>query len=178
MFNVGIGEIAVIVLVCLIVFGPDRLPGMARQIGRFLGRVRLTTQGALDQLKQEADLKDINLPDLRVGSLRTQARDYVRELLDIEGQMAELAREREEIKASLEAEVAPNGSSGHASTDGASTESASTESASTESASTDGASTDGGSTDSAVTEESLSTKSATEREASASKAAPVDPEAT
>jgi sec-independent protein translocase protein TatB len=157
-FNVGIGEIAVIVLVCLIVFGPDRLPGMARQIGRFLGRVRLTTQGALDQLKQEADLKDINLPDLRVGSLRTQARDYVRELLDIEGQMAELAREREEIKASLEAEVAPNGSSGHASTEGASTESAST---------------DGG-----VTEESLSTKSATEREASASKAAPVDPEAT
>jgi hypothetical protein len=131
---------------------------MARQIGRFLGRVRLTTQGALDQLKQEADLKDINLPDLRVGSLRTQARDYVRELLDIEGQMAELAREREEIKASLEAEVAPNGSSGHASTEGASTESAST---------------DGG-----VTEESLSTKSATEREASASKAAPVDPEAT
>jgi sec-independent protein translocase protein TatB len=172
-FNVGIGEIAVIVLVCLIVFGPDRLPGMARQIGRFLGRVRLTTQGALDQLKQEADLKDINLPDLRVGSLRTQARDYVRELLDIEGQMAELAREREEIKASLEAEVAPNGSSDHASTDGASTDGASTDGGST-----DGGSTDGGSTDSAVTEESLSAKGATEREASASKAAPVDPEAT
>src|SRR6266516_2127430 len=57
---------------------------MARQIGRFLGQLRLTTQSALDQLKQEADLKDINLPDLRVGSLRTQARDYVRELLDIE----------------------------------------------------------------------------------------------
>src|SRR5262245_3129935 len=83
---------------------------MARQLGRFLGRLRLTTQGALDQLKEEADLKDINLPDLRVGSLRTQARDYVRELLDIEGQMAELEREREEIKASLEAGTEPNGS--------------------------------------------------------------------
>ncbi len=108
--NVGIGEIAVIVLVCLIVFGPERLPQMARQVGRFLGQLRLTTQGALDQLKQEADLKDINLPDLRVGSLRSQARDYVRELLDIEGQMADLEREREEIKASLEAEAEPNGS--------------------------------------------------------------------
>lgn len=102
MFNVGIGEIAVIVLVCLIVFGPERLPQMARQAGRFLGQLRLMTQSALDQLKQEADLKDINLPELRVGSLRTQARDYVRELLDIEGQMAELEREREEIKANLE----------------------------------------------------------------------------
>jgi sec-independent protein translocase protein TatB len=111
-FNVGIGEIAVIVLVCLIVFGPDRLPQMARQVGRFLGQLRLTTQNALDQLKQEADLKDINLPDLRVGSLRSQARDYVRELLDIEGQMADLEREREQIKASLEAEAEPNGSSG------------------------------------------------------------------
>src|SRR6266498_1373052 len=104
-FNVGIGEIAVIVLVCLVVFGPERLPQMARQIGRFLGQLRLTTQSALDQLKQEADLKDVNLPDLRVGSLRTQARDYVRELLDIEGQMAELEREREALKASLEAEA-------------------------------------------------------------------------
>jgi sec-independent protein translocase protein TatB len=104
-FNVGIGEIAVIVLVCLVVFGPERLPQIARQIGRFLGQLRLTTQGALDQLKQEADLKDVNLPDLRVGSLRAQARDYVRELLDIEGQMAELERERAQLKASLEAET-------------------------------------------------------------------------
>ncbi len=106
MFNVGIGEIAVIVLVCLVVFGPERLPQMARQVGRFLGQLRLTTQNALDQLKQEADLKDINLPDLRVGSLRSQARGYVRDLLDIEGQMAELERERAQIKASLEAETA------------------------------------------------------------------------
>ena len=105
MFNVGIGEIAVIVLVCLVVFGPERLPQIARQVGRFLGKLRLTTQGALDQLKKEADLKDVNLPDLRVGSLRAQARDYVRELLDIEGQMAELEREREQLKASLEAET-------------------------------------------------------------------------
>jgi sec-independent protein translocase protein TatB len=109
-FNVGIGEIAVIVLVCLVVFGPERLPQMARQTGRFLGQLRLMTQGALDQLKQEADLKDINLPDLRVGSLRSQARDYVRELLDIEGQMAELEREREQIKASLESDAETNGS--------------------------------------------------------------------
>jgi sec-independent protein translocase protein TatB len=91
-FNVGIGEIFVIVLVCLVVFGPERLPEMARQAGRLLGRLRLTTQNALDQLKDEAELSDLNLPDLRVGSLREQARDYVRELMDVEGQMEELRR--------------------------------------------------------------------------------------
>jgi sec-independent protein translocase protein TatB len=103
-FNVGLGEIAIIVLVVLLLFGPERLPDMARQAGRFLGRLRLTTQDALDQLKDETDLKDLNLPDLRIGSLRSQARDYVRELMDVEGQMAELEREREELKAALDAE--------------------------------------------------------------------------
>ena len=148
MFNVGIGEIAVIVLVCLIVFGPERLPQMARQVGRFLGQLRLTTQGALDQLKEEADLKDINLPDLRVGSLRSQARDYVRELLDIEGQMADLEREREQIKASLEAESEPNGAAAKGSANGS------------------------------VASGSAAHDRAAGQEASASSPAPVDPDAT
>ena len=104
MFNVGLGEILIIVLVVLLLFGPERLPEMARQAGRFLGRLRLTTQEALDQLKEETDLKDLNLPDLKIGSLRSQARDYVRELMDVEGQMAELERERQELKAALDAE--------------------------------------------------------------------------
>ena len=104
MFNVGLGEILIIVLVTLLLFGPERLPEMARQAGRFLGRLRLTTQDALDQLKDETDLKNLNLPDLRIGSLRSQARDYVRELMDVEGQMAELERERQELKAALDAE--------------------------------------------------------------------------
>lgn len=96
MFNVGIGEILVIVLVCLMVFGPERLPEVARQLGRALGKLRITTQGALDQLRDEANLQELNLPDLRVGSLRSQARDYVRELMDIEGQMEELRKATDE----------------------------------------------------------------------------------
>jgi sec-independent protein translocase protein TatB len=103
-FNIGLGEIMIIVLVVLLLFGPERLPEMARQAGRFLGRLRLTTQDALDQLKEETDLKDLNLPDLKIGSLRSQARDYVRELMDVEGQMADLERERQELQAALDAE--------------------------------------------------------------------------
>ncbi|HEY2959829.1 MAG TPA: twin-arginine translocase TatA/TatE family subunit [Actinomycetota bacterium] len=92
MFNVGIGEIVTILLVCLLVFGPERLPEVARQVGRGLGKLRLASQNALDQLRQEANMQDLNLPDLRVGSLRSQARDYVRELMDVDGQMEELRR--------------------------------------------------------------------------------------
>jgi sec-independent protein translocase protein TatB len=102
MFNVGIGEILVILLVCLIVFGPERLPEMARKAGRLIGRFTLMAQGALDQINEEAKLKDVNLPDLRVGSLRAQARDYLQELMDIDGQMAELQSERERVRAALD----------------------------------------------------------------------------
>ena len=73
----------------------------ARQAASSARRARLWTQDALDQLKQEAELKDLDLPDLRVGSLRQQARGYVRELLDIEGQMAELEWERDRLRAAF-----------------------------------------------------------------------------
>ena len=79
-----------IVLVCLVVFGPQGLPEMARQAGCWLAQARMAVQRCMDELKTEADLKDLDLPDLRLGSLRQQARDYVGKLLDIEGQMAEL----------------------------------------------------------------------------------------
>ena len=95
-FNVGFGELLVLILVCLVVFGPERLPEVARQLGRAIGRIRLTTQRLLDELKDEAELRDLNLPDLQVGSLRAQARTYVQDLLDVEGQMAELEREERE----------------------------------------------------------------------------------
>ena len=104
MLNVGFGELLMVVIVVLVVFGPERLPDVARQIGRFIGRVRLTTQRMLDELKNEAELRDLNLPDLQVGSLRSQARAYVQDLMDVEGQMAELERERQELKAALDAE--------------------------------------------------------------------------
>jgi sec-independent protein translocase protein TatB len=91
--NVGFGELLVLVLVCLVVFGPERLPEVARQLGRFVGRIRLTTQRLLDELKNEAELRELNLPDLQVGSLRAQARTYVQDLMDVEGQMAEMERE-------------------------------------------------------------------------------------
>lgn len=105
MLNIGFGELLVIVLVCLVVFGPERLPEVARQLGRFVGRIRITTQTMLDDLRNEAELRDLNLPDLRVGQLRHQARAYVQDLMDVEGQIAELEREQ---RASEPAPVDPD----------------------------------------------------------------------
>jgi sec-independent protein translocase protein TatB len=40
MFNVGGGELLVILLIALMVLGPDRLPGFARKAGKIMGDVR------------------------------------------------------------------------------------------------------------------------------------------
>lgn len=60
MFDIGIGEILVLAVVGLLVFGPERLPKAAAQAGRWLRRVRELGQSARQDLVQSAgvDLQD------------------------------------------------------------------------------------------------------------------------
>lgn len=62
----GPAEIAVIVVVALLVFGPDKLPDLARQAGGFVRTVRRMADNAKDDFGREIghDLKDMNLRDL------------------------------------------------------------------------------------------------------------------
>ena len=55
MFNIGGGEVAVILLLALIVLGPQRLPEAARQIGKFMGELRRMSSGFQQELKQAMD---------------------------------------------------------------------------------------------------------------------------
>lgn len=45
MFNVGGGEVFVILLVALIVLGPDKLPGAVRKVGQVVSEVRKVSAG-------------------------------------------------------------------------------------------------------------------------------------
>lgn len=49
--NFGGGEIIVIIIVALVVLGPDRLPEMARSAGRMLHKVRTMSEGLQGQVK-------------------------------------------------------------------------------------------------------------------------------
>jgi sec-independent protein translocase protein TatB len=55
MFNVGGGELIVILLVALIVLGPQRLPGAARQVGKVLGDLRRVSSGFQNELRHAFD---------------------------------------------------------------------------------------------------------------------------
>jgi sec-independent protein translocase protein TatB len=57
---------AVIALVAVVVFGPDKLPEFARQAGRFLYRMKVFATGARDELRTELgpEFSDLELRDL------------------------------------------------------------------------------------------------------------------
>lgn len=67
MFNIGPMELLVLIVVGLIVIGPDKLPGLARDAARMLRTLREIATGARTQLRDELgpEFADLDLPDLR-----------------------------------------------------------------------------------------------------------------
>ena len=57
---------AVLLVLALFVFGPERLPGMAAEAGKGLRRLRLYVKGMTDDLKSELgpELGDVDLASL------------------------------------------------------------------------------------------------------------------
>ena len=55
MFNVGGGELIVIALIALIVLGPSRLPGAARQVGKTMSELRRLSSGFQNELRTAFD---------------------------------------------------------------------------------------------------------------------------
>ncbi len=53
MFNIGWGEFLVLVVLGLLILGPERLPEAASWLGRTVRQIREYAQGARDQLRSE-----------------------------------------------------------------------------------------------------------------------------
>lgn len=66
MFNIGPLELLVLAVVGLIVLGPDKLPGLARDAARMLRTLRDLAQGARTQLRDELgpEFADMDLRSL------------------------------------------------------------------------------------------------------------------
>lgn len=90
MFGVGLPELMVIVVVAIVVFGPDRLPEFARQAGRLLRQVRHFVQSARDDIRTELgpEFADLELEDL---DPRKAVRKHILEAMEEEDEPRQAA---------------------------------------------------------------------------------------
>ena len=81
MFGIGLPELLVIIVVAVIVFGPDRLPEFARQAGRLVRQVRQFTNSARDDIRNELgpEFANFELTDL---DPRRAMRKYIQDAWD------------------------------------------------------------------------------------------------
>lgn len=54
MFGLSLGEVLILAAIALIVIGPEDLPKLARQIGRFVNDIKRSTQSFTEDLKEQA----------------------------------------------------------------------------------------------------------------------------
>lgn len=70
MFDVGFGEAAVLAVLALLIFGPERLPQLARQAGNALRQLRAMANNARNDLQAGLgpEFKDLDVQDLNPRS--------------------------------------------------------------------------------------------------------------
>lgn len=79
MFDIGIGEVFVLLVVALLVFGPDRLPEMAKQAAGFVRDLRMMVANARKDLSGSVGDLGIDEEDLKTLSDLRNPKSFVRQ---------------------------------------------------------------------------------------------------
>jgi sec-independent protein translocase protein TatA len=57
-FGIGLGEVVLILVLALIIWGPKRLPGIARTLGKTTRTLRKATSDFTSQITREMDIEE------------------------------------------------------------------------------------------------------------------------
>ena len=98
MFELGIGEMLVIAIVIVVLFGPDKLPSIARDLGQGVRKMK----GAVEDMKTEI-MKEVDNPVSEIKKeiekvKTTVLPDRGKHPLDVNNTLAETKEEVEKLK--------------------------------------------------------------------------------
>jgi sec-independent protein translocase protein TatB len=77
----GFGEMFMLAVLALLIFGPERLPGIARSVGQTIGRIRREASSTFAALSDEAELSELR----EFNSQLQRDREELRQLTRIDG---------------------------------------------------------------------------------------------
>jgi sec-independent protein translocase protein TatB len=100
MLDVSFWEITMILLVALLVFGPEKLPEAARTAGKWVGRIRRLIQTVQQDIDRELRLQEIK--ETIKQSEQTELYDFLR---DTRSELEDLKRPFTELKESVNTEL-------------------------------------------------------------------------
>ena len=79
--DVGLWEMLMLAVLALLIFGPERLPGIARSVGQTIGRIRREASSTFAALSEEAELSELR----EFGSELRHEREQLREMARLDG---------------------------------------------------------------------------------------------
>ena len=84
MFDVGLWEILLILVLALVIIGPERLPGAARQAGYFVGKARRYIEGVRSEVESELDVNEfkrmLHNQEVQINELQQQLKSGIDEV--------------------------------------------------------------------------------------------------
>lgn len=94
MFDIGFWEITIIALVALVVIGPERLPGVARTAGKWVGK----TRRFVNQVKSDIDL-EVRQEEIKQALERDAGLDEIKQIMNSDQYILEEDTNEYQVKA-------------------------------------------------------------------------------
>ena len=86
MFDIGFWEILLILILALVIIGPQRLPSAARQAGYFVGKARRYIEGVRSEVESELDINEfkrmLHNQEVQINELQQQLKSGVDNIKD------------------------------------------------------------------------------------------------
>ncbi len=84
MFDVGFWEVLFILVLALVIIGPERLPGAARKAGFFVGKARRYIEGVRSEVESQIDVNEfkrmLHNQEVQINELQQQVKAGVDEV--------------------------------------------------------------------------------------------------